>query len=148
MFEFVHHVHYVVSDRDAMVDYIEKNFGLKPDKLEVHADRGMKDALYKVGPTLIEITEPTDPNSGIGQHLAQHGPGVYHVSWGVDNIVQVARDLAAKGNKLRGQGGVTQSPRGYQSVNIEPESSLGLWFQLSEGGPAQEGGRGRGRRRA
>lgn len=143
MFKFVHHVHYVVSDRDAMVDYIEKSFGMKPDKLEVHADRGMKDALYQVGPTLIEITEPTDPNSGIGQHLAQHGPGVYHVSWGVDNIVQVARDLAAKGNKLRGRGGVTQSPRGYQSVNIEPESSLGLWFQLSEGGPAQEGGRRR-----
>ena len=141
MFRHVHHVHYVVSDRDAMVDYIEKNFGLKPEKLEEHTDRGMKDALYKVGPTLIEITEPTDPNSGIGQHLAQHGPGVYHVSWGVDNIRQVARDLAAKGNKLRGQGGVTQSPRGYQSVNIEPDSSLGLWFQLSEGGQTPQSGR-------
>lgn len=137
MFNFVHHVHYVVRNRDAMVTYIEKNFGMKPDKLEVHGV--MKDALYKVGPTLIEITEPTDPNSGIGQHLAKHGPGVYHVSWGVDNIQQVARDLTAKGNKLRGQGGVTQSPRGYQSVNIEPESSLGLWFQLSEGGPATAG---------
>ena len=33
-------------------------------------------------------------------------------SWGVDNITQVARDLAAKGNKLRGQGAITQSPRG------------------------------------
>ena len=57
------------------------------------------------------------------KYLAQQGPGVYHVSWGVHNITQVARDLAAKGNKLRGQGGVTQSPRGYKSVNIEPESS-------------------------
>ena len=114
MLNYVHHVHYVVSDRDAMVQYIEKNFGLKPEKQEVHADRGMKDDLYKVGQTLIEITEPTDPNSGIGQHLAQQGPGVYHVSWGVDNITQVARELAAKGNKLRGQGGVTQSARGYK----------------------------------
>jgi len=146
MFKFVHHVHYVVSDRDAMVDYIEKSFGLKPEKLEVHEDRGMKDALYRVGPTLIEITEPTDPSSGIGKHLAEHGPGVYHVSWGVDNLHQVARDLAAKGNQLRGQGGVTQSPRGYQSVNIEPESSLGLWFQLSEGN-TQESGRSQPRRR-
>ncbi len=133
MLNFVHHVHYVVRDRDAMVAYMEKNFGMKPTKLEVHEDRGMKDALYKVGPTLIEITEPLDPKSGIGQHLAQNGPGVYHVSWGVANVRQVARDLAGKGNKLRGQGGVTQSARGYLSVNIEPASSQGIWFQLSEG---------------
>ncbi len=133
MFKFVHHVHYVVRNRDEMVAYIEKNFGMKPDKLEVHEDRGMKDALYRVGPTLIEITEPLDPNSGIGRHLAQQGPGVYHVAWGVDNVRQAARDLAAKGNKLRGQDGITQSPRGYITSNIEPDSSLGLWFQLAEG---------------
>ena len=130
---FVHHVHYVVRDRDAMVDYIEKNFGMKPEKLEVYADRGMKDALYRVGPTLIEITEPMDPNSGIGQHLATHGPGVYHVAWGVENLRQAAQDLAAKGNILRGERGITQSPRGYVTANIAPESSLGLWFQLAEG---------------
>ena len=133
MFKFVHHVHYVVRDRDAMVDYIEKNFGMKPEKLEVYADRGMKDALYRVGPTLIEITEPLDANSGIGQHLAKHGPGVYHVAWGVEHLHQVAQDLAAKGNTLRGEGGITQSPRGYLTANIVPESSLGLWFQLAEG---------------
>jgi methylmalonyl-CoA/ethylmalonyl-CoA epimerase len=133
MFNFVHHVHYVVRDRDAMVDYIEKNFGMKPNKLEVHSDRGMKDALYEVGPTLIEITEPLDPSSGIGRHLAQNGPGVYHVAWGVDNLRQVAQDLATKGNKLRGQDGITQSPRGYITANIDPDSSHGLWFQLAQG---------------
>lgn len=132
MFKFVHHVHYVVPDRDAMVEYIEKNFGMQPDRL-VYEGRGMKDALYKVGPTLIEITEPLDPNSGIGQHLAKHGPGVYHVAWGTENLRQVAQDLAAKGNKMRGDGGVTQSPRGYLTANIDPESALGLWFQLAEG---------------
>jgi methylmalonyl-CoA/ethylmalonyl-CoA epimerase len=133
MLNFVHHVHYVVRDRDAMIDYIEKNFGMKPDSLDVHEDRGMKDALYKVGPTLIEITEPLDPNSGIGQHLAKNGPGVYHVAWGVDNLRQVAQDLAAKGNRLRGEGGITQSPRGYHTININQEDSQGLWFQLAEG---------------
>jgi methylmalonyl-CoA/ethylmalonyl-CoA epimerase len=144
MFKFVHHVHYVVSDRDAMVAYLDKNFGMKPERLEDHADRGLKEALYQVGPTLIEFTQPTDPNSGIGQHLAQYGPGVYHVSWGVDNIRQVARDLMARGNKLRGQGGVTQSARGYHSINIELADSLGIWFQLSEG---QVQGQGGGQRR-
>ena len=80
------------------------------------------------------------------KYLAQQGPGVYQVSWGVDNITQVARDLAAKGNKRCGQGGITQSPRGYKSVNIEPESSLGLWYQLSEGGQASGAQRRQSRR--
>ena len=133
MFKFVHHVHYVVHDRDAMVDYMEKNFGMKPDKLVVYEDRGMKDALYDVGQSHIQITEPLDANSAIGQHLAQHGPGVYHVAWGVDNLQQAAQELAAKGNKLRGDEGLTQSPRGYLTSNIDPDSSLGLWFQLAEG---------------
>jgi methylmalonyl-CoA/ethylmalonyl-CoA epimerase len=133
MFNSVHHIHYVVSDRDAMVEYIRANFAMEPEDLHVIEDRGMKDALYRVGATLIEITEPLDPESGIGRHLAEHGPGVYHVAFGVDNIHQVAADLAAKGNTLRGEGGITQSPRGYTTANIDPASSHGLWFQLAEG---------------
>jgi len=58
---------------------------------------------------------------------------VYHIAWGVENLQQVAQELAAKGNTLREEGGITQSPRGYHTANIEPESSLGLWFQLAEG---------------
>ena len=67
------------------------------------------------------------------KHLATHGPGVYHVAWGVDNIRQVAQDLAAKGNKMRGQDGITTSPRGYLTANIDPGSPHGLRFQLAEG---------------
>ena len=133
MLNSIHHIHYVVGNRDEMVAYIRENFGMEPDDLSVIEGRGMKDALYRVGETLIEITEPLDPDSGIGQHLAEHGPGVYHVAFGVANIRQAAADLAAKGNRLRGEGGVTQSPRGYTTANIDPANSHGLWFQLAEG---------------
>ncbi len=133
MFKFVHHVHYVVHDRDAMVQYMEQNFGMKPDKLVLYEDRGMKDALYDVGQSHIQITEPLNPDSDIAKHLASHGPGVYHVAWGVDNIRQAAQDLATKGNQMRGKDGVTESPRGYLTSNIDPGSSQGLWFQLAEG---------------
>ena len=132
MFTSVHHVHYVVRNRDAMVAYIEKNFGLKPTNQEVHPGRG-KDAMYKVGTTLIELTEPLDPNSPMAKQLAASGPGVWHVAWRVPSVRQAAKELAAKGNKLRGEGGLTQSPRGYTTVNIDQASSLGVWFQLAQG---------------
>ena len=133
MFKFVHHVRFLVHDRDAMVEYIESNFGMKPDRLQVHENRGMKNAIYKVGPTNFEITEPLDPNSAMGRFLDEQGPGVYHLAWGVDDIRQVAQELAAKGNQMRGDGGITQSADGYLTANIDPASSLGLPFQLAEG---------------
>ena len=133
MFNFVHHVRILVRDRDAMVEYIEKNFGMKPDRLQVYEDRGMSNAIYKVGPTNFEVTEPLDPNSAMGRYLAQQGPGVYHLAWGVDDVQQVAQDLAAKGNKLSGKDGVSRSSDGYLTATILPESSLGLPFQLAEG---------------
>lgn len=133
MFKGVHHVHYVVHSRDEMVAYLEANFGMKPDTLIVYEDRGMKDALYDVGETHIQITEPLHPDSDIARHLTQHGPGVYHVAWAVDNIQQAAQELAAKGNTMRGENGLTESPRGYLTSNIDPASSHGLWFQLAEG---------------
>ncbi len=133
MFNFVHHVRFLVHDRDAMVDYIEKNFGMKPDRLQVYEERGMSNAIYKVGPTSFEITEPLDPDSAMGRYLAQQGPGVYHLAWGVDDVRRVAQDLTFKGNQLSGEGGVSRSADGYLTANILPESSLGLPFQLAEG---------------
>ena len=67
MFNFVHHVRFLVNDRDAMVEYIQNTFGMKPDRLQVYEQRGMKNAIYKVGPTSFEITEPLDPNSAMGR---------------------------------------------------------------------------------
>ena len=132
MFKFVHHVRILVHNADDMVDYLEKNFGMTPVKVQVYESRGMKNAIYKVGDTNLEFTEPLDPNSGMGQFLEREGPGIYHIAFGVDNIQEVARELAAKGNKMRGQDGITRSAEGYLTANIDPESSLGFPFQVAE----------------
>ncbi|HZA24318.1 MAG TPA: VOC family protein [Dehalococcoidia bacterium] len=123
----------LVHNADDMVDYLEKNFGMKPVKVQVYENRGMKNAIYKVGDTNLEFTEPLDPNSGMGKFLEREGPGIYHIAFGVDNLREAARELAAKGNKMRGQDGITQSAEGYLTTNIDPESSLGFPFQIAEG---------------
>ena len=133
MFKYVHHVNYVVQNRDAMLDYLEKNFGMKPD--HVAGNKKQNEAFYKIGQTQLQILEPLDPTSDAGKYLAQHGPGVYHVAWGVENIRKLAQDLAAKGNKFRGNEGIPdnhRSHRGYLSASVDPASSLGLWFQMIE----------------
>lgn len=133
MLNYVHHVHYVVPDLDAMVEYLEKNLGMKPKQKVEYKDRAIKEALYDVGQTTIQMSQPLDPNSSQGKFLAAKGAGVLHVAWAVDNLPALANQLAAKGNKLRGEAGVTNSPLGYHTINIDTAHTQGLWFQLAEG---------------
>jgi len=128
MFLYVHHVHYVVRNRDEMVAYIEKNFGMKPDFLGINSNG--KEASYEVGKTEIQIVEPL-PGSKQEQHLAQHGPSVYHVAWAVEDAQKMAAELVAKGNKVSQSKGTTRD--GYPHCNLDPASSLGVRFELVTG---------------
>jgi len=133
VFNFIHHVRILVHNADEMVQYLEQNFGMTPLKVQVYENRGMKNAIYKVGPTNVEFTEPLDLNSKMGEFLKQQGPGVYHIAFGVDDIKNAAKILADKGNKLKGDSGLTQSAEGYLTSSIDPESALGFPFQIAEG---------------
>ena len=133
MLKYVHHVHYVVENLDDMIAYFEKNFDIKPYEVIEHTDRKLREALFKVGPTNIQMSQPLDPNSGQGKFLKEQGSGVYHVAWAVDDVPQIAKGLKAKGNKLRNESGITNSPLGYHTINIERDQTQGLWLQLAEG---------------
>ena len=131
MFQFVHHVHYVVHNRDEMVEYLDQTFGLKPTDLIEH--RRQKEALYDIGKTQIQLTEPLDPDTAMSKQLAKDGPGVWHVAWGGNDIGKIAKELAAKGNKLRDKEGVHNSPLGYLTINMDRASTHGMFIQLAEG---------------
>ena len=133
MFTCVHHVRILVHDADAMVQYMAQNFAMTPVKVQVYESRGMKNAIYKVGETNLEFTEPLDAHSAMGQYLAREGPGVYHIAFGVDGIAEVAKGLAAKGNTLREPGGTGRSAEGYLTATLDPASALGFPFQVAEG---------------
>ena len=133
MFEFIHHVRILVHDADAMAQYIEENFGMTPVKIEVFPARGMKNAVYRVGQTNVEFTEPLDSDSAMAQYLKSFGPGPYHMAFGVTDIEQKAAELSARGNEMRGENGMSRSAEGYMTANIAASSALGFPFQIAEG---------------
>ncbi len=49
MFSKVHHVTYVVESIQQMAEYMETNFGLKPEGTDEIGERGFKSILYRVG---------------------------------------------------------------------------------------------------
>ena len=83
---------------------------------------GHENAIYKVGETNLEFTEPLDAHSAMGQYLAREGPGVYHIAFGVDGIAEVAKGLAAQGNTLREPGGTGRSAEGYLTATLDRQA--------------------------
>ena len=132
MFTKVHHVTYVVSNVQDMREYLERNFGMVPERSDEFADRGYKSILYRAGPTIIDFFEPTRDDTAMVRQLKETGPGVAHVAWGVEGIDGLFQDLKDKGNQLRGEEAST-SPFGYKTASIETSSSHGIYFQLAEG---------------
>jgi catechol 2,3-dioxygenase-like lactoylglutathione lyase family enzyme len=144
MFINVHHVTYVVESVQKMADYLERNFGLQPDRTDEATDLGIKSIRYRIGPTMVDFFEPLmdDATEGtkfnnvhhttIAGQLKATGPGVMHVAWAVEGIDQICQDLKDNGNEIQ-QGGVVVSPFDYKIVTIEPSSAHGIYFQLAEG---------------
>ena len=81
MFKFVHHVRILVHDADAMVQYMAQTLAMTPVKVQVYASRGMKNAMYQVGETNLEFTEPLDAHSAMGQYVAGRPRCVPHRVW-------------------------------------------------------------------
>lgn len=132
MFKYLHHVHYAVENLDAMVEYLDKTFDMKPDRVELSkGNHPAKEAVYYAGITEIQVTEPLDTESALARHLQRHGPGVYHVAFGVKGIEDIFQRAIDNGNEMRRKA-VSVAPRGYKTVNIEPSTSHGVGFQLIE----------------
>lgn len=132
MLKYLHHVHYAVENLDDTVEYLEKNFDMKPERIEISkGNHPAREAVYHAGITEIQVTEPLDQTSSLARHMAEHGPGIYHVAFGVKNIEAIFDRAVANGNEMRRKA-VSVAPRGYKTVNIEKTTSHGIGFQLIE----------------
>src|SRR3989304_6326904 len=138
MLKGVHHIHYLIRNRDEMVAYMERAFGMKPDRLLEDDGGQWKEVQYFVGPTILKMTEHA-PGTKHAKLVEEHGPGVHHVYWGVENITEATRQLKARGTKLLGTEeqnfrdgfrSAAKSPHGYYEAYIDPQDSLGVEFRI------------------
>jgi 4-hydroxyphenylpyruvate dioxygenase-like putative hemolysin len=133
MFKYLHHVHYAVENLEDFISFLDKNFDLKPTKVDV-GDRTSpsKEAIYHVGTSEIHVTQPLTETSELAKHMKKHGPGIFHVAWGVDGIDEVFNRAAKSGADIR-RNAVSVTSRGYKSFHIEPcKVSSGIEFQFVE----------------
>ncbi|MFM8888220.1 MAG: methylmalonyl-CoA epimerase [Chthoniobacterales bacterium] len=87
MLERIDHLGIAVPSLTDSIPYYENALGLKCERIEEVASQKVRTAFFSVGPTHLELLEPTSPDSPIAKFLEKnpHG-GVHHVAFATDNI--------------------------------------------------------------
>lgn len=93
----IDHIGIAVNNTEEAVAMYNQFLSQEPFHKEVIESQRLIATFYTIGPTKIELLEPTSPDSAIAKFLAKRGPGIHHVAFEVEDIV-------AEMNRLRGEG--------------------------------------------
>jgi catechol 2,3-dioxygenase-like lactoylglutathione lyase family enzyme len=97
MFEYVHHIAYVVSDMDQAIRVLRDTFELElSDRRVIEGERSVEMASFRCGPTLIELLRPIR-HPALEQFLSDHGPSLHHVAFAVGDLPNRIEQLGKKG---------------------------------------------------
>jgi len=138
MFEYIHHIAYVVSDMDDAVRIFRDTFELElTERRVIGAEHTVEMAAFRCGPTLIELLRPIN-HPALQQSLEDRGPGLHHVAFAMN-------DLPARIDELKDRGvfvsGPFEAPTGWKIAYFDLDrSDLGLFRSCYHGDHLAEAG--------
>ena len=145
MLNRIYHLGYAVEDIEAASRFYTENFGVEPTGPEVVEEQGIIATTFRVGESMIELVQPTRPDSPVGRFLARRGEGIHHVAYQVADLEVALRVLKRNGVEL-----VDEEPRvgagGTRVAFVHPKSAFGVLTELVElperGGRERRAGHG------
>lgn len=127
----IDHVGYAVEDLEEAIAYHERLYGAEVAHRERMERDGVNEALLAVGPSFIQLLEPTRPDSPVAKFLERNGPGVHHVGYGVEDVDATLEHLKTLGVEL-----VDDHPRpgsrGCTVAFLHPKGAMGVLVELVE----------------
>ena len=131
MLEKIHHLGYAVEDLEAAARFYERSFGVALGGAETVGEQGIVASMFRVGDSLIELMQPTHPDTPVGRFLARRGEGFHHVAFEVADIEVVLAELKKNGVDL-----VDEEPRlgagGTRTAFVHPKGAFGVLTELVE----------------
>jgi methylmalonyl-CoA epimerase len=120
----------VVKLEDALRQY-EAALGVKAVHVETIEEQGVREALIPAGESYIQLLEPLTPESPVAKFLAKRGPGLHHVGYRVQSVVEAIRQLRGAGARM-----IDETPRrgsrGTTIAFVHPSSMGGVLVELVE----------------
>ncbi|MGE5485666.1 MAG: VOC family protein [Ignavibacteriales bacterium] len=128
----IDHVGILVRDLESAMRLYSDVLGIKPALIEENEAYHVKIAFMPVGGVLVELLEPTD-RGGLQEWLDQHGEGIDHVAFKVDDIDRALEECRRAGVPLADE---TPKPggAGARVAFLKREAANGVSIELKEGG--------------
>ncbi|MHB8058912.1 MAG: methylmalonyl-CoA epimerase [Desulfuromonadaceae bacterium] len=127
----INHIGIAVNSLDDSVPFYRDNLGMALVGIEEVAEQKVRVAMLQVGESLIELLEPTAPDSPVALFIAKNGVGIHHIAYEVDDVEAAIARLLADGARM-----IDEKPRqgahGTRIAFIHPKSSGGVLTELCQ----------------
>ncbi|MEM7362915.1 MAG: VOC family protein [Pseudomonadota bacterium] len=124
-------IHVAVNSVEEAAKTYTRNFGIEPFDSGSAPELGIKNVLFRVGDTVIELIEPYEAGEGpVAKFLEKRGEGVYMTAMGVDDLDSAASDLRSKGVPLIND--TSEAREQGTPVFVHPKATHGLMIELLE----------------
>jgi methylmalonyl-CoA/ethylmalonyl-CoA epimerase len=127
----IHHVGVAVIDLDASIELYRTAFGAELVHRAANEREGLEAAFIRTGSGEVELMHATREDSPVGKFVAKRGPGLHHVAYAVDDIVEALAQAKAAGLEL-----IDAEPRpgmhGGRIAFVHPKSVGGVLTELVE----------------
>ena len=124
----IHHVGIAVPSIDDAMHFYGDRLGLSIVDTVDMPERQLKVVFVQTANMLLELLEPTDPNSTVSRFLERRGPGLHHLCFGTPDIAEHLRDLKDKGVDLIDE---TARPGAHGDVAfLSPAAAYGVLIEL------------------
>lgn len=131
MLECIHHINLLVRDLDAAVQRYTRLLGIDDWVYGELTERRVRTARFRAGESWIVLVQPTDPEGAPGRHLAEHGEGLFLLSFGVADLDDALARLDDTDPRLR-RGPERAGLEGWRVADLSPDVLFGARLQLTQ----------------
>jgi methylmalonyl-CoA/ethylmalonyl-CoA epimerase len=119
------HVAVVVRDTEAAVRYFSGKLGLEIHSSEQIEAPPVRLTYLDTGNAYLQLVEPLDAESQIARWLDEHGEGIHHICFGVDDVARAVEQVTGRPPRALGSG------RGRVSAFV-PNADHGVMVECTE----------------
>jgi methylmalonyl-CoA/ethylmalonyl-CoA epimerase len=126
----VNHLGVIVDDLEDAVSSFTGKLGLSLDHIERYG-KELDIAFLPCGETLVELIEPLRGEGSNADYLREHGPGIQHVAFEVDDLDAALEEMAGRGVEALGDA-PTPGAGGMRIAFLDPRAFGGILVELCE----------------
>ena len=131
MYTKVDHIGIAVRSLEAAIPFYRDQLGLHLEAIDEVASQGVRVAFFVCGETLLELLEPTRPDSPIAIFIEKRGEGLHHMALATDDITQ-ERSKAIE-NRIRL---LSEAPldgaHGKLITFMHPKDTMGVLLEMCQ----------------